>query len=117
MSKPVELGDYLVHCGRYIERNPVRSGMVAAAWDYQWSSAAHYVKGLEDGITDRNPYLGVFREQDRRLYGEELLAATADDLVKGTEGSQVIGSSKYAATLTKSMGRHRLKRGRPVKVR
>ncbi len=114
MSKPVELGEYLVSCGRYIERNPVRSGMVALAWDYRWSSAAHYVKGLEDGMTDRNPYLGVFSEQDRQRYGEELRAGTEEVLVKSSEGSQVIGSARYAASLTKSMGRHRLKRGRPA---
>lgn len=117
MSKPVELGDYLVHCGRYIERNPVRSGMVALAWDYRWSSAAHYVKGIEDGMTDQNPYLGVFDEQDRKRYGEELCAGTEDDLVKHTKDLSVIGSAEYAATLTRSKGRHCLKRGRPAKAR
>jgi len=57
-SRPVEVGGYLASCGRYIERNPVRSGLVATAWDYRWSSAARYVNDVDDGLTDENPYLG-----------------------------------------------------------
>lgn len=39
-SEPVELDEHLTRCGRYIERNPVRGGMVDVAWEYPWSSAA-----------------------------------------------------------------------------
>ena len=31
-SKPVEIGPYLVSCGRYIERNPVRASLAGIAW-------------------------------------------------------------------------------------
>ena len=58
-SKPVEIGGYLVSVGRYVERNPVRAGLVVEAWGYRWSSAGHYVAGVEDGLTDHNPYLGT----------------------------------------------------------
>jgi len=34
-SKPFEIGLYLGSCGRYIERNPVRAGMAAMAWEYR----------------------------------------------------------------------------------
>ena len=37
-SFPVEESAYLLECGRYIERNPVRAGIVSASADYPWSS-------------------------------------------------------------------------------
>ena len=33
---------------RYVEKNPVRAGMVADAADYPWSSAAYHLLGTED---------------------------------------------------------------------
>lgn len=30
---------YMITCARYIERNPVRAGMIENAWDWEWSSA------------------------------------------------------------------------------
>jgi len=35
---------------RYVEQNPVRSGLVKRAEDYPWSSAPHRVKGVSDLI-------------------------------------------------------------------
>ena len=72
-SKPVEIGGYLVSCGRYIERNPVRAGIVEEPWSYKWTSATHYVKGDADSITDTNAYLGEMEEHDRKTYGEILM--------------------------------------------
>lgn len=37
---------------RYVELNPVRAGLVQAAWDWPWSSARAHVLGLKDGIID-----------------------------------------------------------------
>src|SRR3989338_5310400 len=41
----IETDAYLLECGRYIERNPVRSKMVESAADYKWSSYRHYGYG------------------------------------------------------------------------
>lgn len=35
---------YLMECGRYIERNPVRAGIVADPGQYHWSSYNRYAK-------------------------------------------------------------------------
>ena len=35
---------------RYVERNPVRAGMVVNAADYRWSSAAAHCYGLQDPL-------------------------------------------------------------------
>jgi hypothetical protein len=39
-SFPVETSDYLLTVCRYVERNPVRAGLVKRAEQWQWSSAA-----------------------------------------------------------------------------
>ena len=114
-SKPVEMGPYLGSCGRYIERNPVRAGMTAIAWEYPWSSAAAYVKKAMDGITDENPYMGEFADPDRVAYGERLISGVDEMIIREVEGERVVGSKAFAATLTMERGRYRLKRGRPAR--
>lgn len=49
-SCPVDSDRYLLACHRYIELNPVRAGMVAAAEDYRWSSCASNALGEPDPL-------------------------------------------------------------------
>lgn len=53
--QPVQKELYLKNCGRYVERNPVRAGIVAEACEYAYSSARFYCLGQEDGITRVSP--------------------------------------------------------------
>lgn len=117
-SRPVEIGEYLVCCGRYIERNPVRAGLIRDAWDYRWSSAARYVHGKEDALTNENPYLGIFQETDRKAYATALSSGLEDEaVIRRVDGERVIGSKTFANTLKKECGRCRVKRGRPYAKR
>ncbi len=54
-SKPIEKDNYLIACGRYIERNPVSAGIVLEAQEYVYSSARFYCTGKPDGITIVDP--------------------------------------------------------------
>lgn len=54
-SKPVQKEKYLIACGRYIERNPVKAGMVNQAYEYPYSSAIVYCLGKSDRITIEYP--------------------------------------------------------------
>ena len=47
-SQAIEAENYLITCGRYIERNPVRAEMVRVAYQYKYSSAQYYCLGKED---------------------------------------------------------------------
>jgi len=49
-SCPVDTGEYLLAAVRYVERNPVRAGIVESAWDYPWSSA-----GFHTGLVSWDP--------------------------------------------------------------
>jgi putative transposase len=114
-SKPVEIGPYIVSCGRYIERNPVRAGLSGIAWEYKWSSAARYVKKVDDAVTDENPYMGTFGDSERIAYGEALMSGVDEKVVRKMEGERAIGSKEFTATLKMERGRYRAKRGRPVR--
>jgi putative transposase len=68
-SCPLE-ESYLVAAWRYVERNPVRAGLVDRAWEYHWSSAAFHVgvrptDPLVDGA-DPTGWTAHWREQLHR---------------------------------------------------
>lgn len=50
---------HLLAAARYIELNPVRSGLTARAQDYPWSSARAHALGMDDSIATVKPLLGM----------------------------------------------------------
>ena len=75
-SKPVEKDSYMLECARYIERNPLRAGLVKDLSDYRWSSYLHYACGHEDGIITDNPMFTAFghtQAERRRSYQRYVL--------------------------------------------
>lgn len=111
-SKAVEVGAYVAICGRYIERNPARAGLTTVVWEWQWSSARAYVMGVEDGVTDQNPYLGEMTTEDRVGYGEALTFGVDEKAVQDMGRKRAWGSDEFVSRLIVDHGRHRSKRGR-----
>lgn len=63
----VQTSDYLLHCYRYIELNPVRAGMVNRPEDYVWSSYAANALGREAILrTPHSKYLNLGRTTEER---------------------------------------------------
>jgi putative transposase len=114
-SRPVEVGPHLMGCGRYVERNPVRAGLIAVAWDYRWSSAAAYTRKAADAVTDENPYLGALGESERKAYGEALMSGIDEAIMRSVNRKKIAGSCAFAAKVQMERGRYRVKRGRPIK--
>ncbi len=104
---------YLLAAVRYVERNPVRGGIVRLAWQYRWSSAAWHI-----GETTQDPLVrgdGMLREviSDWREYlggedDEEEMAAIRQETVV----SRPLGSESFIRRLEQMVGRS-LIRGRP----
>lgn len=70
-SFPVEDNTYLLECGRYIERNPVKAKMVRRPEDYPWSSYSFYARGVKNNLLTCNPAYKELAGSDleqRRLY-------------------------------------------------
>lgn len=53
-SLPIEDEPYLLDCGRYIERNPVRAKMVEDPKDWIYSSYCVYAYGMKDELVARS---------------------------------------------------------------
>jgi putative transposase len=73
---PITKDEYLMECGRYIERNPVRAGMVNNPSAYHWSSYHFYERDKADGIITLDPlFLALSSiEQERRAKYIEYVA-------------------------------------------
>lgn len=70
-SPLIESESYFLECGRYIERNPLRAGMVLRAEDYRWSSYHYYSFGKKDELVDEDPYyasLGTTSAERQEYY-------------------------------------------------
>ena len=104
---------------KYIERNPVRAGLVARAEDYPWSSARAHALGIDDPLLapDR-PFPGPVTTAGWSAYlaepdDEELLRA----IRRNTNTGWPTGSPEFVANLEARLGRTltRQKAGRKPK--
>ena len=94
---------------RYVENNPVKAGLVAAAEDWRWSSARAHVQGTEDGLTDHRA-LGDYLHNWRAYLAEGVEASEKDDAIEAALRRGVPqGHSPMIAALQPAV----LKRGRP----
>ena len=85
--------DYLVSAIRYVERNPVRSGLAAEAWRYRWSSAAYRV-----GERERDALVRARNLAARTLPWRTLLAEEPNDvplLRERTRTGRPCGSAEF----------------------
>ena len=99
----------------YVERNPVRAGLVARAGEYRWSSAAAHLGGQgEAGLTDlewwRREYDGV--EWQQVLEGPE--SGRAVRLRQCTYAGRPFGDEAFLQSASERFNRH-WQRGRPRK--
>jgi putative transposase len=64
---PIQDDGYLLECGRYIERNPYKAGLVKDPAEYLWSSFRYYSEGKSDPLITPNPiYSGLGKTQGDR---------------------------------------------------
>jgi len=118
-SSVIDTDSYLLQCGKYIELNPVRAGIVDSPGKYNFSSYNYYAEGKYDPIVTPSPlYIGldcseVARRKkyinffvDSRVINKKILGSRLfignDDFVRELQESYNIDSVKK-------------KRGRPRK--
>jgi putative transposase len=76
----VDSATYVLGCYRYIERNPVKAGMVRAPADYRWSSyAGNAGEVVNTLLTPHGEYLALGIEQPTRVESYRELLAQPDD--------------------------------------
>jgi putative transposase len=116
-SPAVQCRDYLLSCGRYIERNPVEAGLAFQPWDYGWSSARAYALGVTDvHLADNAEYLALADTASRRQKAWRAFLMAEDpreDAVR--RGDWVIGDEAFRRRALLVHGRPVSRRGRPLK--
>jgi putative transposase len=117
--QPVQKENYLIACGRYIERNPVRANMVNQAYEYPYSSARFYCLGENDGITTEDPTFiefGTDLDSRRNTYAEFLRNFDEEEERMFNNLEQSAGNQEFIKGLLRVNGRLLpRRRGRPSK--
>lgn len=75
-NKAIKTDEYLLECARYIERNPLRAGIVKDLSQYRWSSYYRYAYGIKNDIVAENPIyatLGRSAIERQKAYREYVL--------------------------------------------
>lgn len=105
--------DYFFAAVRYVERNPVRAGIVARAEHYRWSSAAAHCGWRGDRVLTRDPdwnrALEAVGDWPRWL-GSDDGEAECDELRHSTSQNRPCGSEEFVRTMASIAGRDLLRR-------
>jgi len=118
-SQPIQKETYLLACGRYIERNPVKANLTTYAEDYLYSSANYYIYGKQDNLTTEDPLFSTFANeilQRRKEYKRfvETFDSEQESLFENLKYPR--GSKEFVNKLINDKGLYLPKRrGRPKK--
>lgn len=108
----VDSEEYVLACYRYIELNPVRSGMVTDSADYLWSSYACNALGRTDRlVTGHHAYLdlgstsGSRRAAYRELFGDQMTEEQLDRIRSSARMAQPLGNDRFKADIEAALRR------------
>ena len=124
-SCPTQAEDYLLACQRYIELNPVRSGMVVHPADYRWSSYRSNAQGKADSLIHPHALYDALGADPacrqaayRELFRNELEPKMVDEIRRATNGNFALGNALFAEQIGAALGRRVTpgRSGRPRKL-
>jgi putative transposase len=116
-STPLDPKTHLWTIARYIERNPVRAGIVLQAEDWRWSSARGHIRGEPDSLLTPPGWLETSeREAYRRFVNEP---GDESEIRRATSTGWPLGGLDFIARLESTLKRRlaALPRGRPRRRR
>lgn len=105
----IDRESYLLECGRYVELNPVRAGMVAEPATYPWSSYRFYAEGSDHSLLSPNPLYETFgrSRKERQAWYRQFVH---DGIKDGQPQSLQEFEERFGVSLPKArMGRPRKK--------
>lgn len=106
---------HLWNAVRYVERNPVRAGIVRRAEDYPWSSAAAHCGFREDGVLSPDlPLVGNIPDWPAWL-SENQTAEDIDFIRERTRTGRPCATDEFARKLEATLGRPMLRQKRGPK--
>jgi putative transposase len=114
-SFPVETNDYLLTVCRYVERNPVRAGLVERAEQWRWSSAGQ--RGSGRGLVSLSPWPLAQPVEWRQWVNDEEMSEQVAAVRRSVTKGQPFGSSAWVEQMVAqwNLGATLRARGRPKK--
>ena len=118
-SNIIEADSHLLQCGKYIELNPVRAGIVKHPSEYRFSSYNFYAKGIPDSLLIQSPaYCGLSDSEESRQ--QQYVDFVVDRSIINSdllEKKLYIGSQTFISKLQEyyQINNKRENRGRPSK--
>lgn len=102
---------------RYVELNPVRSRMVAAAEEYPWCSAKAHVTGAHDRILSGHCFMTETVKDWAKYLGEDQDREATDSIIKATRIGRPCGKENFVKQMEELLKRRLTAspRGRPRK--
>lgn len=117
-SSPIDTERYLLACCRYVERNPLRAGMVVDPADYPWSSFGARTDVRGESWIDDHPVIagfGTHPKEQRARYREWVLtpaSAAETSLIRvAAQRGQLTGDSAFQQVISARLGRRLELRG------
>jgi len=95
---------YLLAAARYIEFNPVRSGLAEKPGDYRWSSAAAHLAGADDRLVKVSPLLEIVGNWGDFL-SEDIAEEEVNELRRHERSGRPLGSESFIERVEKRLGR------------
>lgn len=117
----IDTSGYLIHCGKYIELNPVRARIVADPGDYGFSSFRYYAHGLYDPLVTPDPCFAGLAEDERARQAAYRRLFIDDSMVNSEKlrRDRYLGSDLFIKKMELAFGIKNIApgRGRPKKGR
>ncbi len=123
-SSPINAGEYLLACCRYVELNPLRAGMVDDPGNYAWSSCPVKVGLKKQPWLDLDPFylsLGNSPAERAEYYAQWLQGTIPEYEIKlireATQRGKLTANSRFIHEISQKLGRRLELRGpgRPKK--
>lgn len=90
---------YLLACIRYIEMNPVRSGLVNRPEQWPWSSARAHLAGESDGLVNVAPLLRIFGKPWEKVLGQAAESEQTETLRRHERTGRPLGDTAFIEML------------------
>jgi putative transposase len=94
---------YLLTAARYVELNPVRTGLIESPNRYRWSSAAAHVRGRDDALARVRP-LNRLVPNWRSLVARVIREEDIKVLRAHERTGRPLGDEEFLANLEKDLG-------------
>jgi putative transposase len=107
---PVQADRHFLMVMRYVERNPVRAGLVERVEDWRWSGAWRMARNCTDGLLDDWPVTRPASWID--LVNEAERPNELSDLREAVTRSAPFGNARWAADTARDLGILQALRGR-----